>query len=138
MNNRKINNKRLLLRPFPQGIIDDKTRKELWSKYRKDMISQSGVSIFLFGNKKEKDKVILANGMQEEYEISKENKNILIPIGATGYVAEEIYNLLNKDELEYYGDKKSEIENLFKTLNNRNLDETLIENILQIINKLNN
>lgn len=138
MNNRKINNKRLLLRPFPQGIIDDKTRKELWSKYRKDMISQSGVSIFLFGNKKEKDKVILANGMQEEYEISKENKNILIPIGATGYVAEEIYNLLNKDGLEYYGDKKSEIENLFKTLNNRNLDETLIENILQIINKLNN
>lgn len=138
MNNKKINNKRLLLRPFPQGIVDDKNRKELWSKYRKDMISQSGVSIFLFGNKKEEDNIILANGMQEEYEISKENKNILIPIGTTGYVAEKIYNLLYEDGLEYYGDKKSEIKTLFKNLNNGSLDENLIENILQILNKLNN
>lgn len=51
MNKKRVNEDRLLLRPFPQGIIDDSTRQTLWKKYREDMISRAGVSVFLFGNK---------------------------------------------------------------------------------------
>ena len=51
MNRKCINEDRLLLRPFPQGIEDANTRQALWKKYREDMISRSGVSIFLFGRK---------------------------------------------------------------------------------------
>ena len=53
MKNKKINEERLLLRPFPQGIVDDSTREKLWREYREDMISRAGVSIFIFGNKYE-------------------------------------------------------------------------------------
>ena len=45
----------LILRPFPQG--DD--AKEMWEIYRQDMISYSGISIFLLGNKKEGETTVL-------------------------------------------------------------------------------
>ena len=50
------------------------------------MISHTGISIFLFGNKADKatGNRIPSNGMQEEYDISKQNANFLIPVGATG------------------------------------------------------
>lgn len=47
MHNTRINNQRLLLRPFPQG----KEARALWQQYREDMISRAGISIYLFGNK---------------------------------------------------------------------------------------
>lgn len=73
----------LLIRPFPQG---DRKLKVYWTKLRQDMISHTGISIFLFGNKADKTtgKRIPSNGMQEEYDISKAQGNFLIPVGATG------------------------------------------------------
>lgn len=134
MKDKKIDNKRLLLRPFPQGIQNEETRKKLWTQYRKDMISQAGISLFLFGNKKDEDgKIILANGMEEEYQISKQNKNIIIPIGITGYLAKKIYDELEKEHLEHYGEKKEKIIDLFKKLNIGTLNEELIENILKFL-----
>ena len=78
----------LIIRPFPQG--DD--YKKLWTKYRHDMISHTGISIFLFGNKKNKTtgERILSNGMKEEYDISKSNGNVLIPVGATGDMSKKL------------------------------------------------
>ena len=134
MKEQEINNKRLLLRPFPQGIQNKKIQKKLWTKYRKDMISQAGISLFLFGNKKDKDgKIILADGIQEEYQLSKKNKNIIIPIGVTGYLAKEIYDKFEKEGLEYYGEKKEKIIDLFQKINNGTLNEKLIENILEFL-----
>ncbi len=93
MNNRTINNERLLLRPFPQGIVNDETRLRLWTKYRYDMISRSGISIFVFGNKIDKDgNIIKANGVMSEFDITKELGNLIVPIGCTGFVARDIWN----------------------------------------------
>lgn len=47
MHNTRINNQRLLLRPFPQG----KEARVLWQQYREDMISRAGISLYIFGNK---------------------------------------------------------------------------------------
>ncbi len=78
----------LILRPFPQN----EEGKVLWTPYRKDMIDYAGVAIFIFGNKVDKQgNIVLSNGMREEFEIAKNNKLLLIPIGATGYMANTLW-----------------------------------------------
>lgn len=52
------------------------------------MIANAGISIFLFGNKMQDGEVINSNGMQEEFDISKENGNILIPVACTGNISQ--------------------------------------------------
>lgn len=56
-NQKKSLTDQLILRPFPQG--DD--AKEMWETYRQDMISYSGISIFLLGNKKESGTIVPSN-----------------------------------------------------------------------------
>ena len=100
----KHTDKYLALRPFPQGIEDEKERKATFTKYRTDMISETGIAIFLFGNKKASSgdgKIINADGCIEEFQIAKKNGNIIIPIGSTGYVAEEILKEIEGDIVSY-------------------------------------
>ena len=79
----------LIARPFPQG--NDEIKKK-WPAYRRDMISYTGISIFLFGNKIDKDgKIVFSNGMQQEYEISESQGNILIPVGATDFISRKLW-----------------------------------------------
>lgn len=94
------------------------------------MISHSGITLFLFGNKLFNEDIILANGMEEEYKISKENGNIIIPIGLTGYVAKNIYTELSKINPKYFEENKK----LFDKLNNgTSLDKELINTILELL-----
>lgn len=82
----------LTIRPFPQGIAN---KADVWPAYRKEMISLTGVTLFFMGNKEEtkgSGKVINSPGCRNEYDISKDNGNFLIPVGATGSMAEELYN----------------------------------------------
>ena len=81
----------LILRPFPQNSEGKMPLKELWTKYRNDMIAHAGMALFLFGNKLSDGKVVLSNGMHEELQIARDKGLLLIPVGATGYVADEIW-----------------------------------------------
>ena len=88
-------NEYLCLKPFPQNISNSEELKKLYSKYRRDMISENGVAIFVFGNKKVADSngdedIINADGCREEFEIAMEQKCLLIPVGSTGFMAEEL------------------------------------------------
>jgi len=114
----------LILRPFPQNIQG----KEFWTKNREDMIDYAGIAIFIFGNKKDKDgKIVLSNGMREEFEIAQANNLLLVPIGATGYISEEFWNEL-KDN---YPDDK-----IYKSLGDKSKEpDELIDLILQFLNK---
>ena len=91
MSGKTLNDDQLLLRPFPQSQVGETELKVLWRKYREDMISYAGIAIFLFGNKLSGDEVILSNGMREEYEIALSQGVIVIPIGATGYMAQQLW-----------------------------------------------
>ncbi|MDT8878896.1 SIR2 family protein [Halomonas saccharevitans] len=82
----------LILRPFPQSQVGSEDLRELWRSYREDMLSYAGVAIFIFGNKKEKGEVFLSGGMREEYEIAKTKGAVLLPVGATGYMAKELWD----------------------------------------------
>lgn len=91
----------LCLRPFPQvysgGILED----QLWRKYREDMISQCGIALFIFGNKKSNEEIIIADGMLMEFKIAKELKKIIIPVGSTGSAALKIYEEVKENITEY-------------------------------------
>ena len=93
----------LCLRPFPQNISDPTERAEKWKKYREEMLAETGVSIFMFGNKKDAEtgSIIKANGCMQEFEIAKSKGNIIIPIGSTGYAAKTILETVKKDMANY-------------------------------------
>ena len=93
----------LCLRPFPQNISDPTERAEKWKKYREEMLAETGVSIFMFGNKKDAEtgSIIEANGCMQEFEIAKSKGNTIIPIGSTGYAAKTILETVKKDMANY-------------------------------------
>ena len=68
-------------------------RDALWHEFRKDLISQAGIALFMFGNKLIDGKTVLADGVRKEYEIARELDLVTVPVAATGYVAEEIWQL---------------------------------------------
>lgn len=78
----------------------------MFTQYRRDMISDTGVAIFLFGNKKDTTnpaKIVDATGCWEEFAIARDNKNVIIPIGSTGFMARKIFDEVkaNMDNYKY-------------------------------------
>ena len=84
----------LCLRPFPQNISDSTMRIERWRQYRESIMDETGISIYMFGNKKDDatGSMVIANGCIQEYEIAKAHNHIIIPIGSTGGAAKAIYD----------------------------------------------
>ena len=82
----------LCLRPFPQNIPDPDERAKRWKEYRESIIDETGISVFLFGNKYDAatESTVVADGCIQEFEIAKAKGNLIIPIGSTGYAAKVI------------------------------------------------
>lgn len=80
----------LTVRPFPRYIADPSDRIRIWTQYRQDMIQRAGVALFLFGNKQADGQIVLADGVVQEFEIAQEYGLELVPVGATGFAAEEL------------------------------------------------
>lgn len=133
MHKKSAHEDRLLLRPFPQGIEDDTTRQILWKKYREDMISRAGVSIFLFGNKLSDADVVLADGMKSELEIAEKMHNLIVPVGCTGYVAQDIWNTINKDLSAFYTNVDDTLIAAFTKLNIKSDGQNLVNDIISFI-----
>lgn len=98
----KYSESQLILKPFPQFETGEKKLNVLWKEYRQKMISQCGISFFVFGNKKVDDKIVEANGVMSEFEIASSKGNICIPIGLTNYAAKSIYDIIMKEPEKYY------------------------------------
>lgn len=128
---------RLKLKPFPQNTSGKLPLNELWTKYREEMLSNVGISIFIFGNKKDKDsgKILEANGMIEEFKISTENGTIPIPVGATGFTAHTLWENVMDNFDKYVG--VPSLKPFYEILGDptKSKDE-LIEAIIKIINEL--
>ncbi|WP_088224929.1 SIR2 family protein [Desulfosporosinus sp. FKB] len=128
--------KRLKARPFPQITVGTTPLTELWTKHRESMLTNVGVAIFIFGNKfDDNGNVILANGMFEEFEISVKNGTIPIPVGVTGFAAQQLWQKV-LDNFESYI-LRPELKSLYKLLGDSNIpDLEIIKAIINIINKL--
>jgi len=134
-NPRATAEKRLLARPFPQ--VGTSNLKEIWTRYRFDMISRAGISVFLFGNKihPETGITIEADGMIEEFNISVQTGSIPVPIGATGYTARTIWNKVIENFDDYVPD--SSLKPLYEEIGNENnTDEKIIDCVLEIVRRL--
>ncbi|MDA1571333.1 hypothetical protein PDK93_35680, partial [Bacillus cereus] len=116
-----------------------KKGEEQWDKYRRDMITRTGVSIFLYGNKIDKGQVVKAKGVQSEFNISFEQNNYVVPVGATGYIAKDLWNKVNEEFETYYPGADARMKKLFGELNNEALSiEELINTIIEFVEILSN
>lgn len=93
----------LNLMPFSTVGKDEKHLRKMWIAYRKEMISQCGIGVYISGNKVEDGETINAYGMIKEYGIAKENDLVNIPLEFTGGAAKKLYE-------DNKGDLKKEIQ----------------------------
>ncbi len=125
--------------PFPRVQNEDlkKFLQSIKSENRKLMTKEIKYSIFIYGKKiNECGKEIQATGMLEEFYNSK-GKAYVIPIGATGYMAEHLWKIVKNEFELYYPDANNTTIALFDKLNDKKLSNTdLIQNIIDFINSL--
>ncbi|MGF0110202.1 SIR2 family protein [Clostridium sp. SGI.024] len=136
--NRKNNNINdiLFLKPFPQKASGGFSLPILWDRYRRDMISNAGIAIFVFGNKRNADdKIINASGLQNEFNIAKESGLKIIPIAITEYQTRIIYNELMNNFEQYYPGRE-DMKLLFEELSKLENKDNLLKIIFNIISKL--
>lgn len=117
----------LHLYPFPIGVKNEDEKKKAFTKYRQDLISDTRIAIFMFGNKKDDDgNIIEANGCIEEFKIAIENNNIIIPIGSTGFAANTILKEM-KDNIGNYPYLEDYLEILEYEMNISKIIDTVIK-----------
>ncbi|WP_454774733.1 SIR2 family protein [Janthinobacterium tructae] len=133
----RLNEEQLVLRPFPQSVSGTRTLPELWSEYRKNMISHAGIALFIFGNELINGEIVNSSGMEEEFRIARENGVFVIPIGITGYVTEILWGRV-VDEFDESGYKNGkEILRLLKFLGDKQTQlEDASKKVLEILNLL--
>lgn len=94
---------RLKLRPFPQGLPADE-QQAIWNAIREDLVQSSGVAIFIAGNKLDSasNTVVPATGLQAEYELAKAKGKFILPLGSTGFLAKEIWEMVQARLPHFY------------------------------------
>ena len=96
---------RLQLWPFPQQVPAGADRAEFWRQYRERMISNCGVCIVIAGNKTMPGAgTVAADGVRQEVAIALSQKKAVIPVGATGSVARDLWEKCKADPKEFLGD----------------------------------
>jgi hypothetical protein len=121
----------LKLRAFP--FQEEKTEEMniLRNKYRENMIEESGIIIFIFGNAFADGKLVNSRGVRKEFEIAKQKNKYIIPLGTTGYTSKEIFNEI-KMNISMYSYLDEHIEVLEKETN----IDTLIKSIVKILKQI--
>jgi hypothetical protein len=80
--------KKLLLRPFPRSLPPNLSEETFNRTYREDMIGLSGFVVIIAGTSRTHP---VSKGVLEEYAIAHAMNKVIIPIGATGFAAREIW-----------------------------------------------
>jgi hypothetical protein len=98
-----ISDEVLVMRPFPQVATGAKPLVEQWTEYRKAMIDYAGIAVFVFGNKRDTaGKTVLSNGMRQEFGLSVQAGLHPLPIGATGFMAQELWKEVSANFARFY------------------------------------
>jgi len=129
----------LVLRPFPQVVTGSKSKDERNLEYRNEMIRHAGLALFIFGNKDDgKGGWDLSNGMLEEFDVAIRQDVIPIPVGATGYAAEELWNKVMANPQGYYPNNP-DLFDAIKLIGDKKLnDDELTTQILKALKILQN
>lgn len=117
-------NSKVFLFPFPYDVsMSDEERKELYTRLRENMVSSTQITIIICGEKYKNGKditdgLINSDGVIEEFNISKEHGNIIIPIAFFNGAAAEIWA-----KLEIEGDKISKLKEFYALKNSNSYSE---------------
>ncbi len=135
----KYNEDQLILRPFPQQKTGLKELPELWQEYRIRMLSFSGIAIFVFGNKRspKPGEIVDANGVMSEFDIAVSQGIIPIPIGATKYASEKLFNTVLAEFDKHYKDHAKTLKAAFTSLGEEKILHDHIPAVLHIVNTIN-
>jgi hypothetical protein len=87
--------RRLRLHPFPRPTED--VRAETWRRWRESMIRTAGYAVFIAGNKHDGTDTVLADGVMQEFEIAVAAGAYPLPIGASGWAAQRIHEMVAAD-----------------------------------------
>ena len=124
----------LILRPFPVEVFGRDDWQAVARRYREDMADYAGAAIFLFGNKLKDGQVVPSDGVIQEFEVCKEKGLALIPVGATGFVARDLWERVMDDIDKAYPKRTDEFKPLLQTLGQPDLEpEALIAVIVRIL-----
>lgn len=107
-----------------------------WRQYRVDMLRDAGIAIFLFGNKMDASgSQVTSDGMLEEFQIAVDHAVVPIPIGATGFVAESLWNKVMHGYDRYVG--VPNLRSYYERLGDRALSNTeLVDTVIKIVRGL--
>jgi hypothetical protein len=128
---------RLVLRPFPRSL-EDARRDKIFREWREAMLSLAGISIFVAGNKPDPvtGRITHGDGVLQEFEIGAAAplNNFPIPIGATGYAAREIWEIVMQNPARYYG--SLDVKAPLQALGDPNIaNDKAIDAIFEIVNR---
>lgn len=128
----------LIMRPFPQFETGEKKLPDLWEEYRQRMISLAGIAVFIFGNKNDgKGSIISANGVKREFEIAISQGLIPIPIAATGYITQEIYDEILKAPEKFYAGMEWIIPIIKELASDKLSADEIVKKVITIIQTIN-
>lgn len=124
----------LIMRPFPQANPDANARKQLWESYRQELIPTAGVCLLILGNDKVADEIVLADGVRREFEIAVAHGLSVVPVGATGYMAHELWEQVGASIKDYFPNGSDELKTRYAELGRKVERPTeLISRILDFI-----
>lgn len=90
--------------PFPYNVnLSKSDRQELYTRLRENMIINTKITLIICGEKiDDKGELIPSPGVLEEFKISKEQGNLIIPISVSGGAAKLIWeNMKSENTIEY-------------------------------------
>jgi hypothetical protein len=128
----------LMMRPFPQIATGSSSLAEQWTDYRKEMLKHAGIALFFFGNKRLSDRdIVLSNGMREEFDICVASGVQPLPIGATGFMATELWAHVRSKMSTFFPHASTAFKSDFDVLGDasRSPDE-LVAAILRAVSEL--
>jgi hypothetical protein len=129
---RRNDDERLQLWPFPQQVPAGTDRAVFWRQYREKMISNAGVCIVLAGNKRVGDAIVPADGVRQEVEIALAQGKLVVPVGATGHVARELWEQCRTKPAPFLGE--ANVTNQLQALGDSTADvPNLVANIIDIL-----
>jgi len=130
-------NDRLVVRPFPQLPLDHPDRAALYSKYRRDMLRNVGVVVVMAGNRPagSGSSVEIAPGVLEEVKIARDLGKVVIPIGATGSAAEQLWSEM-KDNLDQLFPGLSVRREFMKLGDSGQTNDQIVQALLTIIKRV--
>ncbi|MGY6555500.1 MAG: SIR2 family protein [Wenzhouxiangella sp.] len=112
-----ISEEHLMMRPFPRTASGGPASKGRWAKYRQGMIDHAGIAIFVFGNKKDAaGKIVLSDGMRDEFNLCVASGVVPIPVGSTGYMAETLWKEVDERFNHFFPKATATIRDSFEAI----------------------